>query len=60
MLKHASHMWMCGAMIVAALAIGFATGSPAALLPAVGCVVMMLVMMRMMDGHGRGGNDPRE
>jgi hypothetical protein len=53
--KHATHMWMCGAMVIAALLIVLITGKAVALLPAVGCVVMMVVMMQMMGG-GNDGN----
>jgi len=51
---HGMHMWMCGAMILGALVLVAVTGSAAALLPALGCVVMMVVMMRMMGGMGHG------
>ena len=58
---HAAHMWVCGAMVVGALAIGLITGTPFALLPVVGCVLMMVVMMQMMGGHDdhRGGDRPK-
>jgi hypothetical protein len=46
-------MWMCAAMVLGALLVVVAvTGSGYALLPAVGCVLMMVVMMRMMGGMG--------
>ena len=50
---HGAHMWLCGAMVVAALIIVLATGNSVAFLPVVGCMLMMAVMMRMMGGHGR-------
>jgi hypothetical protein len=51
------HMAMCGAMIVVALAVVAVTGSAVALLPVVGCVVMMGAMMWMMGSMGgRGGS----
>jgi hypothetical protein len=64
MFKHAAHMWICGAMVLAALVVVVITGKAAALLPALGCVAMMIVMMRMMgggSGHAsRGAGDERE
>jgi hypothetical protein len=51
-------MWMCGAMVVAALLIVLATGNGLAFLPVVGCVLMMVVMMQMM--RGMGGHDRGE
>jgi hypothetical protein len=61
---HGAHMWMCLAMVVGALVIVLATGSALALLPVIGCVLMMVVMMQMMGGmvgHGgrRGGDRPK-
>jgi hypothetical protein len=50
-------MWICGAMIVGALVVVLVTGSTAAFLPVIGCVLMMVAMMAMMGGmagHGRG------
>ena len=52
---HGMHMWMCGAMILGAVVVVAITGSGVALLPAVGCVLMMVVMMRMMGGMGGDG-----
>ena len=52
MFKHASHMWMCGAMVLAALVIVALTGNAAAFLPALACVLMMV----MMGAHGGGRN----
>ena len=46
-------MWMCGAMVVGALGVVLFTGNALAFLPVVGCVLMMVVMMRMMGGMGR-------
>lgn len=45
-------MWMCGAMVVGALAIVLVTGNALAFLPVIGCVLMMVVMMQMMGGMG--------
>ena len=53
---HATHMWMCGAMVVAALVVGLVTGNTFAFLPVIGCVLMMVVMMQMMRGMGGGGD----
>ena len=53
---HGAHMWMCGAMVVAALAIVLFTGNPLAFLPVIGCVLMMVVMMQMMGGMGGHGD----
>lgn len=47
---HGAHIWMCGAMVVAAVAIVLSTGSPLAFLPVIGCVLMMVVMMQLMGG----------
>ena len=51
---HGMHMWMCGAMVLGAVVVVGLTGSAFALLPAIGCVLMMVVMMRMMGGMGGG------
>lgn len=48
-------MWMCGAMVVGAIVLLLVTGSAFAFLPVLGCVAMMLAMMWMMSGMGRGG-----
>jgi len=50
-------MWMCGAMVLGALAIVLFTGNAVAFLPVIGCVLMMQ-MMGGMGGHGdhRGGD----
>jgi NADH:ubiquinone oxidoreductase subunit 6 (subunit J) len=53
MCGHGAHMWMCGAMIVGAVVIVLATGSPLAVLPVVGCILMLVVMMQMMGAMGR-------
>ena len=67
MRRHGMHMWMCGAMVLVALIVVLATGSVFALLPAIGCVVMMGAMMWMMGrgmshaGHRRSEHlTPRE
>lgn len=49
-------MWICGAMIALALVLLTVTGNPAALLPVIGCALMMGMMMFMMAGHGRSGD----
>jgi len=49
---HATHMWMCGAMVVGALVVGLVTGNALAFLPVVGCILMMVVMMQVMGGMG--------
>ena len=54
---HATHMWMCGAMVVGALAVVLFTCNALAFLPVVGCVLMMVVMMQMMGGMGGRGSD---
>jgi hypothetical protein len=41
-------MWMCGAMVLVALIVVLATGSAFAVLPAIGCALMMVAMMWMM------------
>ena len=56
---HVAHMWMCGAMVVAALAIVLFTGSTLAVLPVIGCVLMMVVMMQMMGGIGDRRDDSK-
>ena len=53
MRKHGVHMWMCAAMVLGALVAVAITGRAAVLVPAVGCVAMMVVMMQMMGGTGR-------
>jgi len=50
-------MWMCGAMVVGALAIVLVTGNALAFLPVIGCVLMMVLMMQMMGGMGGGGGN---
>ena len=56
---HAVHLWMCGAVVVVALAVVLITGSALAFLPIVGCVLMMVVMMQMMGGMGRRDHSDR-
>ena len=51
---HGAHMWICGAMIVVALVAVAVTGNAFVLLPALGCLVMMAMMMWMM-GSMMGG-----
>lgn len=52
---HASHMLMCGAMILGAVVLVLVSGSVLAVIPAVACLLMMVVMMSMMRG-GSGGS----
>ena len=56
MFKHVAHMWMCGAMVLAALVVVLFTGKAAALLPAIGCMLVMVVMMQMMGGDSDRGS----
>jgi len=59
---HGTHMWLCAAVVAVALVLVLATGSGAwALLPLLGCAVMMGAMMWMMMGGmgGRGGPSNR-
>jgi hypothetical protein len=58
---HGAHVWMCAAMVVAALVIVLATGSALYIIPALGCMLMMGAMMWMMMGGmgGRGGGSDR-
>jgi hypothetical protein len=53
---HGAHMWMCGAMVLGALAVVLFTGNAFAFVPVIGCVLMMVVMMQMMGGMGGGGD----
>ena len=55
-----THMWMCGAMVVGALAVVLFTGNPAAFVPVIGCVLMMIVMMQMMGAMGSRGDGRRD
>ena len=57
---HGAHIWMCGAMVVAALAIVLGTGNALAFLPVIGCVLMMALMMQMMGGLGGRDRDDRK
>lgn len=54
---HGAHMWMCGAMVMGVVVIALITGNPLALIPIIGCVVMMGAMMLMMGGMGGGPHD---
>ena len=57
---HGAHMWMCGAVIVVALAFVLATGSAVYVLWPLACMVMMGGMMwLMMRGGGRGDGPDR-
>jgi hypothetical protein len=50
------HMLPCLLMLAAAIGVVVVTGRPRALLGAVGCMLMMAVMMAAMGGHGNGGH----
>lgn len=56
---HAGHHWMmlmCAPMLVIAVAlVATGTAGVGTIVVALGCAVMMAVMMRGMGGHGRGG-----
>jgi len=54
-------MWICAAMVVVALVVVLVTGSALYILPALGCVLMMGVMMWMIVGGmgGHGGDSDR-
>ena len=54
---HGAHMWMCAAVVVGAVVLLLVTGSTVYLLPAIGCVLMMAVMMWLMMGIGRSRRD---
>lgn len=59
---HGTHIWMCVALVVVALALVLSTGSAAYfVLPLLGCMLMMGAMMWMMMGGmgGRGGGSDR-
>ena len=47
-------MLPCLVMLVAAVGVAIATGQPSRVLGAVGCMVMMIVMMAVMGGHHHG------
>ncbi len=51
---HGVHMWLCAVMIAGVGLIALISGSALALVPVVGCVVMMAAMMLMMGGTGDG------
>jgi NADH:ubiquinone oxidoreductase subunit 6 (subunit J) len=57
---HGAHIWMCGVMVVGAPVVVLATGNAYALLPVVGCVLMMAVMMQMMGGMGGHDHNDRK
>ena len=50
------HMLPCLVMLAAAIAVAVATGQPTRVLGAVGCMVMMMVMMAAIGGHNHGGH----
>ena len=49
-------MWICAVMIVGALALALFSSGVLALAPLIGCVLMMVVMMRMMGGMSGPGD----
>jgi hypothetical protein len=53
---HGAHIWICGVIVLIALIVVVATGSALYLLPALGCALMMWMMMRGMGGHGGGAD----
>ena len=53
---HGTDMWICAAMIVGALALALFSSSALALAPLIGCVLMMVVMMRLMGGMSGPGD----
>lgn len=57
---HRAHVWMCGAMIVAALAVLLLTADGLAFAPILGCILMMVVMMWMMGGMGNHDRESRQ
>ena len=54
------HMLPCVLMLAVAIGVVVATGRPSALFGAVGCMLMMAVMMAPMGGHGNGGPGHRD
>jgi hypothetical protein len=54
------HMLPCLVMIVLAAGVVIATGRPGSLVGALGCMVMMLVMMAAMGGHNHSGHSKEE
>ena len=54
---HGLRMWMCGVMVLVAVAFIIVTGSALFLLPVAGCVLMMGAMLWMMAGMGGHGGD---
>lgn len=48
------HMAICAGLVVVGVVLVSAGLDALALLPAVGCVLMMVAMMAMMGGHGGG------
>jgi hypothetical protein len=58
---HLKHLAMCSPMLIVAVILVIGGVGVAALLPVVGCMLMMWVMMRVMPhSHGdRHAHDPR-
>ena len=59
---HAGHNWMmlacCVPMLVIAVAlVAFGTAGAGIIFLAIGCTLMMALMMGGMSGHGHGGGD---
>ena len=57
---HGTHIWICGALVLAALLIALISGKAVAYVPVIGCVLMMVVMMQMMGSMGGRDNDGRK
>jgi hypothetical protein len=61
---HAGHNWMmlacCVPMLVIAVAlVAFGTADAGIILLAIGCTLLMALMMGVMGGHGHDGGDRR-
>lgn len=54
MKRHVTHLLMCLPMLLVAAFFVLGGAGFAALLPVLGCMLMMGLMMSMMGGHGHG------
>jgi hypothetical protein len=54
------HMLPCLVMTVAAIGVVVATGRPGSVVGAVGCMVMMTVMMAARSAHNHSGHSKEE
>ena len=52
MRRHGVYMWLCATIVVGAVVLAVITESPLAVLPAIGCVVMIVAMIFMMGETG--------